>query len=58
MLRNVMGGATMVIKPGQQNEQAAPAVSEDSVSGWDCEAIRIRREPSYMAITWTAPLWK
>ena len=32
-LRNVMGGATMVIKPGQQNGQAAPAVSEDSVSG-------------------------
>ena len=32
-LRNVMGGATMVIKPGQQNRQAAPAVSEDSVSG-------------------------
>ena len=32
-LRNVMGGATMVMKPGQQNRQAAPAVSEDSVSG-------------------------
>ena len=29
-LRNVMGGATIVIK---QNRQAAPAVSEDSVSG-------------------------
>ena len=32
-LRNVMCRATMVIKPGQQNRQAAPAVSEDSVIG-------------------------
>ena len=32
-LRNVMGGATMVIKSGQQNRQATPPVSEDSVSG-------------------------
>ena len=28
----------MVIKPGQQNQQSVPAVSEDS----DCKAIRIR----------------